>query len=239
MADINNRDACIACVEQSPQAVAAQDRERWLSLFSADAVVEDPVGSRPNHNDGDREKGALARFYNCFIDGRKIDFHVHHDIVQHGKVMRDLDMVIHMSPSISLEVPMHLLYELSEENQTLKIKRLAAHWEQAPMSTQLVGKGIKAMPVLVANTWKMLRHLGISGTRGFMEGAKGAGDSGKEALRTKISAEYPDFFADKFIAAGNTVTASVWRDELHTDYCGVILGQFKNGAICESVFFEY
>ena len=107
------------------------------------------------------------------------------------------------------------------------------------MSAQLAAKGLKATPVILSNTWKMLRHLGLSGTRGFMEGAKGAGDAGKAALRAKIDAEYPDLFADKFIAAGNTVTASVWTNSERTAYGGVALARFQNNGICDLSFFEY
>jgi hypothetical protein len=43
-----DREHLIAAVERSPQAAAAHDRAGWVGLFTADARVEDPVGSRPH-----------------------------------------------------------------------------------------------------------------------------------------------------------------------------------------------
>lgn len=54
---------------QSQAAVRAKDRERWLSLFAADALVQDPVGPSPLDPAGHGHRGhaAIAAFYDTMI----------------------------------------------------------------------------------------------------------------------------------------------------------------------------
>jgi hypothetical protein len=59
----------IAVVEQSPAAAGRHDRAAWIELFTPDARIEDPVGSRPHI--GTRQ---IERFYDTFIEPRDIVF---------------------------------------------------------------------------------------------------------------------------------------------------------------------
>ncbi len=54
---------------KSQAAVKAKDRAGWLSLFAADAVVQDPVGPSPFDPDGTGHHGpeAIAAFYDTVI----------------------------------------------------------------------------------------------------------------------------------------------------------------------------
>ena len=54
---------------RSRAAVAAGDREGWLSLFAEDAVVQDPIGPSPFDPDGTGHRGleAIADFYDTVI----------------------------------------------------------------------------------------------------------------------------------------------------------------------------
>src|SRR5690606_39712841 len=52
------RTEMIAVVERSPHTIEARDRHGWVDLFTPDARIEDPVGSRP-HIGRDR----IERFY--------------------------------------------------------------------------------------------------------------------------------------------------------------------------------
>ena len=54
----------------SMAAVEAGDREAWLALFAADAVVEDPVGPSLFDPEGTGHRGpeAIAAFYDNVID---------------------------------------------------------------------------------------------------------------------------------------------------------------------------
>ena len=78
---------------------------------------------------------ALGRFYDTFIAPNKIEFEVAKDSVNGNLVVRDLNVHTTMS-TLKLIVPMHLLYELEEEQGIYRIKRLAAHWELMPMMSQ-------------------------------------------------------------------------------------------------------
>jgi ketosteroid isomerase-like protein len=61
---------------ESMAAVEAADRERWLALFTDDAVVEDPIGPSPFDPDahGHRGKDAIAAFYDNVIANGRVSF---------------------------------------------------------------------------------------------------------------------------------------------------------------------
>ena len=54
---------------RSQAAVAAKDRDAWLSLFASDAVVQDPIGPSPLDplGAGHRGRDAIAAFYDNVI----------------------------------------------------------------------------------------------------------------------------------------------------------------------------
>jgi steroid Delta-isomerase len=54
---------------RSQAAVKVKDRGGWLSLFAADAVVQDPIGQSPFDPDGKGHHGpeAIAAFYDTVI----------------------------------------------------------------------------------------------------------------------------------------------------------------------------
>ena len=187
---LRNRDACLACVEGSPAAVAVHDKPQWLSLFADCAVVEDPVGSKPQINlrEGRDDCGPLGRFYETFIAANQITFHVDHDVVCTGAVVRDLDIEIAMSDKVRVRVPMHLLYELTSENGEIRIRRLAAHWELGPMLRQQMQFGLASAVVGVHAFWRMLKNLGLSGIQGFALARNTVGEEGKERVRRFIAA---------------------------------------------------
>jgi ketosteroid isomerase-like protein len=54
---------------RSQAAATAKDRAGWLSVFAADAVVQDPIGPSPFDPDGNGHRGpeAIAAFYDRVI----------------------------------------------------------------------------------------------------------------------------------------------------------------------------
>lgn len=172
-----SRKDLLATVKRSPQAVAAHEKAAWLALFTDDAQVHDPVGSR-GHGD------ALARdrFYDTFIAPNNIEFRVEHDIVCGSTVVRDLVIHTHMGgTNLQVNVPLFIRYEVVEQAGQLRVHRLYAHWELLPMMTgqvfsQGVGNGVLALFKLTGN---MLRHQGISGALGFSRGFIGVGAKAK------------------------------------------------------------
>ena len=195
----------IAVVEQSPQAVAVHDKTAWMSIFAQNHVVEDPVGSRPHLSDvgGAEPHRALSRFYDTFIAPNKLAFDVKQDVVCGQHVVRDLAINLQMSDKVHAQVPMHLLYELSEEAGDYKVSRLAAHWEFMPMIMQLLKQGFAALPVLASLTVRMLKLQGVSGAMGFAKAAFNVGQQGKQqalnferALAQKDLAALQSLFVD-------------------------------------------
>lgn len=230
--------ACLSLINMSPAAVTSQDKCAWLNLFASRAVVEDPVGSRPNIHDRGNPHGPLARFYETFIRGNKIIFNVEHDFVQGGAVLRDLSMTIVMSNKVQVSVPMHLLYELVEQDGELKIQRLAAHWELVPMSRQLQSFGLASLKVSVLNSIKMLRYLGVGGMLGFMQARHSIGRAGKELLKHKIATGAvegipPEANITKQISAGFVSSASVEFERAGKILAAVVMADFdrKTGAL--------
>lgn len=223
-----NREACLACVEGSPAAVAVHNKPEWLSLFADCAVVEDPVGSKPQINLPDKSgHSALGRFYETFIAGNEIRFHVDHDVVCAGAVVRDLDIEIRMSAKVSVRVPMHLLYELTSEGGELRIKRLAAHWELRPMLKQQMRYGLASAVVGVHAFWRMLKHMGFSGVQGFAQARQTIGDAGKDRAQAFVAAFNAK--SEKAIAALFTAEGMVAWPYGHD--CAVSEWQLPDGSL--------
>ena len=78
-------------MERSPQAFTVHDRDGWVGAFTADARVEDPVGSQPHVG-----YEQIYRFYDTFIGPRDIKFHRDLDIVFGTVVLRDLELEVSM-----------------------------------------------------------------------------------------------------------------------------------------------
>jgi hypothetical protein len=154
----------LATVERSPAATAAHDRAAWIGLFTPDARVEDPYGSRPHVG-----VDAIGRFYDTFIGPRQIIFHRDFDVVQDAAVVRDLMLEIVMAAGVTLNVPMHLRYDLRKANGDWAIERLRAHWELPTMLVQMLRNGKKALPVLPRMGAELVRNQGIVGTAGFLK----------------------------------------------------------------------
>lgn len=188
----------LAIVEQSPAAVAAHDKTAWLKLFARYSLVEDPVGSRPcvSRPGDSADSGPLARFYDTFIAANDINFVVERDMVGGDAVVRDLRLEITMAGGARVVTPMHLLYELVEEEGALRVFRLAAHWELRATLKQRSG-GLGAF-------WRMLRYLGVGGVFGFMRALSSVGDAGKALVgdfERAFNGRQPEAISQLFAAA--------------------------------------
>ena len=189
-----SRDDKLNTVKKSPEAVAAHDREAWMAIFASQNVVEDPVGSQPHVSgvfdgrSGVRGNAPLQRFFDTFIAPNTIQFHVDRDIVCDNHVVRDLAIEIHMAPKVAIQVPMHLLYELVSEENSVRISQLAAHWEPWPMVRQLLAKGSDAYGVLMALSIRMLKNQGLGGALGFSKGFFTVGETGKSVVQQFVVA---------------------------------------------------
>lgn len=172
----------LATVERSPAAIVDHDRAGWLGLFTADGLVEDPVGARPH-----RGPVALGRFYDTFIGPRTITFRRDADIVVGNAVVRDLELEVAMAPELVMRIPAYLRYDVHTDGDQLKIARLQAHWELPTMMAQFAGSGLAAAGAGLALSRGLLGNQGVSGTLGFLSGFGGVGARGKRHLAALVS----------------------------------------------------
>jgi hypothetical protein len=145
--------------------------------------VNDPVGSRPH-----RGRAAIEKFYDTFIAPNTIVFRVEKDIVCGMSVVRDLTVQTTMSTGVTLQVPMHLRYDLVQENGQLKIRRLGAHWELPFMIGQLLRTGLKGIWTSLKLGPQLIARQGLGGMIGFMRGFLGVGRAGKRTAQAFLSA---------------------------------------------------
>jgi hypothetical protein len=173
----------LAVVERSPAATDVHDRAAWVGIFTADARVEDPYGSRPHV--GFTE---IGRFYDTFIGPRQIIFHRDVDFAVGAAVVRDLMLEIVMAAGVTLNVPMHLRYDLRALDGDWAIERLRAHWELPTMVAQMLRHGAKSLPVSLRLAGVLLRNQGPGGTLGFVSGLRRPGRREKRCVETLLSA---------------------------------------------------
>ncbi|WP_433200716.1 SgcJ/EcaC family oxidoreductase [Nocardia sp. CA-107356] len=173
----------LAAVQASPRAVAAHDKAAWVDLFAADATVNDPVGSRPHIG-----RAAIERFYDTFIGPNTIAFQINHDFVGPPTVVRDLLIRTTMSTGATVAVPMHLRYDLVEEDGVWKITRLAAHWELAAMIVQLLRTGLPGLGAALKLGPQLIANQGFDGMLGMMRALRSVGRAGKRTAAEVFSA---------------------------------------------------
>ncbi|OBJ49334.1 ketosteroid isomerase family protein [Mycobacterium sp. 1423905.2] len=178
-----NRDALLAAVERSPQAAAAHDRAGWVGLFTDDARVEDPVGSRPNVG---REQ--IGRFFDTFIAPRDIKFHRDLDIVCRSVVLRDLDLEVAMGSTVTMFIPAFLRYDLRAAGGDWQIAELRAYWELPAMMLQFLRTGTGALTPGMHLSHALMSNQGLRGTAGFLSGFRRAGTRHKKLVETFLNA---------------------------------------------------
>jgi hypothetical protein len=231
---------CLSLVERSPAAVAAHDKGAWLALFARYSLVEDPVGSAPlitgiyDSRAGYRAREGLSRFYDTFIAPNAIRFHVEQDIVSGLHVVRDVTIEIAMSARVTVRVPAHLLYELTVEDDTLKIFRLAAHWELAPMLRQQLASGWPFLAVGCRSAGRMWRHQGARGMLGFMRALSGVGASGKacvERFARHFNAADTKALQSLFAHPGLRVAVPGVPGDVSIAQCAAVCGDLRIGKL--------
>jgi len=108
-------------------AVVAKDKEGWLDLFAADAVVEDPVGvsGLDPTGEGHRGREAIARFWDTVIAPGELSFDVRMRVPRGDEcaVMTGLE---NRAGGVHLESEMIVIYRVDAEG---KIVSLRAFWD--------------------------------------------------------------------------------------------------------------
>src|SRR6202048_3201784 len=170
----------LAAVERSPEAAGAHDRDGWVGLFTANGRVEDPVGSQPHQGTAE-----IARFYDTFIGPRDITFHRDVDIVVGTTVIRDLELEVRMSSTLTMRIPTYLRYDVEDHAGELNVAALQAFWELPAMVGQFLRSGVRALPAGAALAKALLTNQGLAGSLGFLSGLSGIG-SGGQGLFTRV-----------------------------------------------------
>ncbi|BBA88588.1 MULTISPECIES: nuclear transport factor 2 family protein [Mycobacterium] len=177
------RDDLLAAVERSPRAAAAHDRAGWVSLFTSDGRVEDPVGSMPHVG-----HEQIGRFFDTFIGPRDIKFHRDLDIVCGTVVLRDFELEVAMAAGVTMFVPAFLRYDLRKASDEWKIAVLRAYWDLPAMMLQFLRGGAQvAKPALMLSRG-LLGNQGLRGTAGFMTGFRRSGARHQALVSTFLDA---------------------------------------------------
>jgi Nuclear transport factor 2 (NTF2) domain len=178
-----DREDLLAAVERSPQTAAAHDRAGWVGLFTADARVEDPVGSRPHVG-----HTQIGDFYDTFIGPRDIKFHRDLDIVFGTAVLRDLELEVAMGSAVTMYIPAFLRYDLREANGEWRIAQLRAYWELPAMMLEFLRTGPPAISPALRLSHDLLGNQGLRGTAGFMSGFRRVGARHKKLVEAFLDA---------------------------------------------------
>ncbi len=223
-----DRTHLLAAVERSPQAFTAHDRDGWVRAFTADARVEDPVGSRP-HVGYDE----IYRFYDTFIGPRDIKFHRDFDIVFGTVVLRDLELEVAMGPSVTMRIPAVLRYDLREANGEWRIAELRAYWELPAMIRQFVRSGSGAIRPGLQLSRNLLSNQGVKGAAGFMAGLRRVGARHKELVEKFLRAVTR---GDRFAAArALSPTATVTLGDGDSLELGELVAQLNGASVTKTI----
>ncbi len=113
----------------SMAAVEAGDRQAWLDLFEADAVVQDPVGPSPFDTEGLGHRGieAIAAFYDNVISvNQSIRFTINQSFLCGDEAANVGIIRIDLGGGSVIEVDGIYIYRRSPAG---KIASLRAFWE--------------------------------------------------------------------------------------------------------------
>ncbi|ROS00969.1 ketosteroid isomerase-like protein [Sinobacterium caligoides] len=124
--------------QKSMQHVQAKDKSAWLSLFTHDAVVEDPVGKSPLDPSGEGQQGieAIASFWDNIIAHGDIRLEIKHSIPA-GDECANFVHIEKTMGDLHISNDMIVVYRA---NAAGKICSLKAYWEYAAVEQQIIEK---------------------------------------------------------------------------------------------------
>ncbi len=115
---------------RSQAAVKVKDRAEWLSLWAADAVIQDPVGPSPFDPAGHGHRGpdAIATFYDSVIaPNEQITFEIEHSYLC-GNEVADVGLIRTVLPGGRHVAVVNGVYTY-RCNDEGKLTALRAFWE--------------------------------------------------------------------------------------------------------------
>src|ERR1022692_209887 len=127
---MSGRPTARELARRSQAAVRAKDREAWLSLFAADAVVADPIGPSPLDPAGQGHRGlaAIATFYDTVIaPNERISFEIERSYLC-GDEVADVGVIRTTLPGGDHVVVVRGVYTYRGDGAG-KLAALRAYWE--------------------------------------------------------------------------------------------------------------
>ena len=120
------RDASL----RSMEAVEAGDRDGWLGLFAADAVVEDPIGESPLDPSGRGHRGrdAIATFYDTVIGPNEVTFRIDQSWAAGDEVANVGTITTKMGDGTVVHTDGVFTYRVNESGEVVALR---AYWEMA------------------------------------------------------------------------------------------------------------
>jgi steroid Delta-isomerase len=124
---------------RSREAVGARDKEAWLAVFAADAIVEDPIGPSAFDPEGKGHRGrdAISRFWDMAIaPTTKIEF-IFRDTYQCGNEEANVGHILITTGEYQITAKGVFTYKANDEGLLVALR---AYWEmdQAAASTKKI-----------------------------------------------------------------------------------------------------
>jgi hypothetical protein len=150
----------LALVEASPAWVLRKDLAGWLSIYTDDALVEDPVGAERY-----RGKARIEAFWRVFIAPQeRIVFHPRRDFVTPTVVMRQvsIETVTPVSPE-----PVNVEAIIEYRLRGPLIASMRAFWDvRAPVAWHF-GQGVAGLTGLARHGGRLVGKLGLGAALAF------------------------------------------------------------------------
>lgn len=169
-------------------AIKEHDKVKFLSLFSKNSAVEDPVGIEPYKDREEDDPSRIEIFYDTNLAESDVTFISHEDIICGMDVVRDAVVKISPEPGVVISVDAYSFYQLTLEDGRVKMNYLRAFWEMDSMNEQMMDFGITGIKIYMAMTWNVIKNQGFSGMTGFLKGMTGIHEEGKESVNSFVEA---------------------------------------------------
>ncbi len=184
----HTREDFLKALDYFMSNMKAHDKNNFLNIFSKNASIEDPVGSKVFKRGGKNGKDGIDVFYETNITHGNVHLESQLDVFCDMYVIRDIKANISPAPGADFIVHSYSFYRMAEEAGEIKIDGLAAYWEMEEMSNQISALGLKAANVSLKVFGRVLKNQGPSGMIDFMKAGFGIKEKGHKAVNAFVDA---------------------------------------------------